>query len=299
MHHQLIATGAIDVDTVREIRRRGQALAVGVGTVLRVSEPTGARTPMAERLHRSQRATVTATAGSRLHLLLDDGTARAVTPAALLKHFTYGYAGTVHKVQGQTSAVHVSAMSPVKDAASLYVSASRARLGVFFVADATEFLSDAEVHHTRTWGKAQFDDAVIDRIEATLLGRTESVDSAAASMLPKPAPTPAYSPHAYGPAGYSAPRSQGTGDVVVIASTPRPQRRMRSPPCATCEAPRPERGSPGRSPNPGLRHGGPPVSIPRRRPQPAPLLAFIHRSARSVAAAENPMLGCPSGRNHR
>jgi len=211
MHHQLIATGAIDVDTVREIRRRGQALAVGVGTVLRVSEPTGARTPMAERLHRSQRATVTATAGSRLHLLLDDGTARAVTPAALLKHFTYGYAGTVHKVQGQTSAVHVSAMSPVKDAASLYVSASRARLGVFFVADATEFLSDAEVHHTRTWGKAQFDDAVIDRIEATLLGRTESVDSAAASMLPKPAPTPAYSPHAYGPAGYSAPRSQGMG----------------------------------------------------------------------------------------
>ena len=92
----------------------------------------------------------------------------------------------------------------------MYVSASRARLGVYFVADATEFLADAELGHTRTWGKAQFDDAVIDRIESVFLGRTETIDSAAASMLPK-ATTPAYSAHAYDPAGYPASRRQAMG----------------------------------------------------------------------------------------
>ena len=209
VHRHLVATEAIDPGTVREIRRRGQSLTVGVGTVLRVSEPTGRRTPVAERLHRSQRATVTATAGSRLRLEMDDGTTRTITPAALLKHLTYGYAGTVHKVQGQTSAVHISALSPVKDAASMYVSASRARQGVFFVADATEFLTDEEIQHTRSWDKAQFDDAVIDRIESTLLGRTESLDSAAASMLPRVA-APAYG-YGYGTSGYPTPGSPGMG----------------------------------------------------------------------------------------
>lgn len=201
VHSQLVATGDIDPDSVREIRGRGQSLAVGIGTVLRVNQPTGPRTPPAERLLRSQRASVTATAGSRMQLQLDDGTTRSIMPAALLKNFTYGYAGTVHKVQGQTSAVHVRAMSPVKDAASMYVSASRAREGVYFVADATEFLADAELRHTRTWSKPQFDDAVIDRIETTLLGRSETVDSAAASMRPRLA-APSYSPSSYGSNGY-------------------------------------------------------------------------------------------------
>lgn len=210
VHEHLVGSGSVEAGSVREFRQRGRSLAVGVGTVLRVVEPTGTRTPVAERLHRSQRATVVATVGAKVQLRLDDGTARALTPAALLRHFSYGYAGTVHKVQGQTSAVHVSAMSPMKDAASMYVSASRARLGVYFVADATEFLADAELQRTRTWGKDQFDDAVIDRIESVFLGRTETVDSAAASMLPK-APAPSYSPQAYGAAGYSAPRSQGMG----------------------------------------------------------------------------------------
>ena len=210
VHEHLVGTGAVESASVRAFRQRGRSLAVGVGTVLRVVEPTGPRTPAAQRLHRSQRATVEATVGTKVQLRLDDGTARAVTPAALLKHFSYGYAGTVHKVQGQTSAIHVSALSPMKDAASMYVSASRARLGVYFVADATEFLTDAELQQTRAWGRAQFDDAVIDRIEYDFLGRTETVDSAAASMQPK-VPAPAYSPHAYGAAGYSAPRSQGMG----------------------------------------------------------------------------------------
>ncbi|MHB1164361.1 MAG: AAA family ATPase [Candidatus Nanopelagicales bacterium] len=210
VHEHLVGSGAVETGSVREFRQRGRCLSVGVGTVLRVVEPTGPRTPVDERLHRSQRATIVATVGAKVQVQLDDGTARALTPAALLKHFSYGYAGTVHKVQGQTSAVHVSALSPMKDAASMYVSASRARLGVFFVADATEFLADDELLHTRTWGKAQFDDAVIDRIESVFLGRTETVDSAATSMLPK-APVPAYSPHAYGAAGYSAPRRQGMG----------------------------------------------------------------------------------------
>jgi len=196
VHRQLIATGAIVPDTVREVRGRGQSLTVGIGTVLRVSDPTGPRTPASERLLRSQRATVTTTAGSRMQLQMDDGTTRSVTPAALLKHFTYGYAGTVHKVQGQTSAVHVSAMSPVKDAASMYVSASRAREGVYFVADATEFLSPDELMYTRKWSGPEFDDAVIDRIEHTLLGRVESVDSAAASMRPREA-RPSYSTSGY------------------------------------------------------------------------------------------------------
>jgi hypothetical protein len=59
-------------------------------------------------------------------------------------------------------------------------------------------------------GKAQFDKTLIDRIESVYLGRTETVDSAAASMLPK-APAPAYTPHAYAAAGYSAPRRQEVG----------------------------------------------------------------------------------------
>lgn len=139
-----------------------------------------------------------------MHVELDDGSTRSVTPAALLKHFTYGYAGTVHKVQGQTSAVHVSAMAPVKDAASMYVSASRARDGVYFVADATEFLSDDELIRTRTWDKPEFDDAVIDRIEATLLGRTETVDSASASMRPRVA-EPSYRSSSSGDNGFCTP----------------------------------------------------------------------------------------------
>jgi hypothetical protein len=191
VHAHLVQSGAVEAGSVRQIRQRGRSLAVGVGTVLRVVDPTGPRTPAADRLHRSQRATVEATAGARMRLRMDDGTTRALTPAAVLKHFSYGYAGTVHKVQGQTSAVHVSALSPVKDAASMYVSASRARLGVHFVADATEFLTDAELLNTRTWGKGQFDDAVIDRIETTLQGRPERLDSAAASMLPRQPTQPA------------------------------------------------------------------------------------------------------------
>ena len=210
VHEHLVGTGAVEAGTVREFRQRGRSLAVGVGTVLRVVEPTGPRKPAAERLHRSQRATVEATAGAKVHLRLDDGTTRALTPASLLKHFSYGYAGTVHKVQGQTSAVHVSALSPMKDAASMYVSASRARLGVYFVADAAEFLSDAELHQTRHWCKDQFDEAVIDRIESDFIGQTETTDSAAASMRPK-APAPAYSPHAHGAAVYAAPRTEGMG----------------------------------------------------------------------------------------
>jgi len=210
VHEHLVDSGAVDARSVREFRQRGRSLAVGVGTVLRLVEPTGPRTAAGERLHRSQRASVVTTVGAKVQVQMDDGSTRALTPAALLRHFAYGYAGTVHKVQGQTSAVHVSALSPMKDAASMYVSASRARLGVFFVADATEFLADAELGHTRTWGKAQFDDAVIDRIESVFLGRTETIDSAAASMVPKAA-TPAYSAHAYGAAGYPAPRRQEMG----------------------------------------------------------------------------------------
>lgn len=218
IHRQLVSTGAIDPESVREVRRRGQSLTVGIGTVPRVSAPTGSRTPASERLLRSQRATVTSTAGGRMHLQLDDGATRSVTPAALLKHFTYGYAGTVHKVQGQTSAVHVSAMAPVKDAASMYVSASRARDGVYFVADATEFLSDNELIRTRTWDKSEFDDAVIDRIEAAWLGRTETVDSAAASMRPRVA-EPSYRPsshadHGFGTPGFGSGPAPGMGMAI-------------------------------------------------------------------------------------
>jgi conjugative relaxase-like TrwC/TraI family protein len=194
VHRSLVDTGSIDRSTVREFRQRGHSISVGVGTILRVSEPTGGRTPAGERLHRSQRATVTATRGTKVTLELDDGTTRSVTPAVLLKHFTYGYAGTVHKVQGQTSAVHVSALSPTKDAASMYVSASRAREGVYFVADAAEFLSDDELANTREWPSEEFADAVIDRIESVYLGKTETVDSAAASMMPRQA-SPSWTYH--------------------------------------------------------------------------------------------------------
>ncbi len=45
----------------------------------------------------------------------------------LLAHCDYGYAGTTHKVQGQTSEIHIASLDRNKDAASLYVSATRAR----------------------------------------------------------------------------------------------------------------------------------------------------------------------------
>ncbi len=57
----------------------------------------------------------------------DDGRERTMTPRMLLAHCDYGYAGTTHKVQGQTSEIHIASLDRNKDAASLYVSATRAR----------------------------------------------------------------------------------------------------------------------------------------------------------------------------
>ncbi len=57
----------------------------------------------------------------------DDGRERTMTLRMLLAHCDYGYAGTTHKVQGQTSEIHIASLDRSKDAASLYVSATRAR----------------------------------------------------------------------------------------------------------------------------------------------------------------------------
>jgi ATP-dependent exoDNAse (exonuclease V) alpha subunit len=126
-----------------------------------------------------------------------------MSPRTLLAHFDYGYAGTTHKVQGQTSSVHIASLGPAKDIASMYVSASRARDETLFVLDARDYLTDAELVQMQAWEPAQIDDEVLDRAQAALTRHVDRIDSPREHMRPAPSPAPYTPPVSYGlGAGY-------------------------------------------------------------------------------------------------
>ncbi|MBI1352124.1 MAG: hypothetical protein GC156_13540 [Actinomycetales bacterium] len=102
----------------------------------------------------------------------------------LIAHVSYGYAGTTHKVQGQTSEIHIASIDPRKDGRSLYVTATRARERMILVADARDWLNPSELARAMKWPEQQLDDEVIERAGAHLAGRPTRVDSATFAVQP-------------------------------------------------------------------------------------------------------------------
>ena len=176
IHDQLLAAGVLDPATAVTYRSASGERRLAPGTVLRVRTPRGDRDP-ARRLVRGDRANVLELGRDRVRIRFDDDTERTLTPATVLRHLDYGYAGTTHTVQGVTSEVHIAALRPTKDVASMYVSATRARHRTLFVADARDYLTDSEMHAATGWAPGELDDEVLDRVRTTLTRRPPRIDS--------------------------------------------------------------------------------------------------------------------------
>jgi conjugative relaxase-like TrwC/TraI family protein len=185
IHDRLLAARQLDPGQAVTYRTPAGDRVLAPGTVLRVRTPRSDRDP-ARRLVRGDRAVVTHAGRDRVRVRFDDGREHALTPRVLLRHLDYGYAGTTHKVQGQTSAVHIAALATTKDAASLYVSASRACERTLFVADARDYLTDKEIQQVASWSPRDLDDEVLDRVRATLSRRLERLDSPRQHLAPAP-----------------------------------------------------------------------------------------------------------------
>ncbi len=183
IHDKLLATGTLDRGAAVTYRGRAGDRVLAPGTVLRVRTPRTDRDP-SRRLVRGDRAIVIDPGRARIRVRLEDGIERSLTPRQVERHLDYGYAGTTHKVQGQTSEVHIASLAPTKDAASLYVSASRARQRTVFVADARDYLTDKEMRVASQWNPADLDDEVLDRVHKTLASRADHVDSPRAALRP-------------------------------------------------------------------------------------------------------------------
>jgi conjugative relaxase-like TrwC/TraI family protein len=183
IHDRLVDRGLVDPATVRTYRTPGGDMCLGEGTVLRVTRPLAAARGDSQ-LARGERVTVVEAGRERVRVRTADGTERSMTPRTLLRHTGYGYVGTTHKVQGQTSEVHIASIDPHKDRQSLYVTATRARERTVLVADARDWLNPSEMARAYTWPTGQVDDEVMDRIRTHLEGRAPAIDSPSGHLRP-------------------------------------------------------------------------------------------------------------------
>ncbi|MBI1352375.1 MAG: AAA family ATPase [Actinomycetales bacterium] len=207
IHQLLFDRGTLDPDEAITYRTPTADRVLAPGTVLRVVTPTTGRDE-ARRLVRDQRATVLTVAPDRVCIRLDDGHERTMSPRILLRHLDYGYAATTHKAQGQTSTAHIATVQPGKDAASMYVSASRARQVTFFVLDARDYLTDHELAQAAEWTPQDLTDEVLDRAKTAMTKRSDVIDSPSQARHPAPGSNP---PQSLGYAPMPTPGGMGLG----------------------------------------------------------------------------------------
>ena len=131
-----------------------------------------------------------------------------MSPRVLLRHLDYGYAATTHKAQGQTSAVHIATVQPTKDAASMYVSASRARQVTFFVLDARDYVNEHELQQAADWTPQDLTDEGLDRAKPAMTRRVDPIDSPSQARQPAPGSNP---PQSLGYASLPTQQSIGYG----------------------------------------------------------------------------------------